>query len=33
MQQMLEGKVPVLDIDYDSYNKNAIQEFESLLIK
>lgn len=33
MQELLEGKVPVIDIDYEEYNKKALEEFYDLLEK
>lgn len=32
MKMMLEEKVQVMDVDYEKYNQEAIEEFESLLI-
>lgn len=31
MQALLDGKVPVMKIDYEKYNKTCIEEFENLL--
>ena len=32
MEMMLEEKVQVMDVDYEKYNREAIEEFESLLV-